>query len=100
FNRFSRTGVFSYLHKRAHECTVTWSAVPMKKCTWCGKEYPDTVERCLTDAEPLIGGEPPPPMPVQSDEEEETIWSSQLIDLSTVAGGFEFREGFSRPNWK
>jgi membrane protease YdiL (CAAX protease family) len=29
----------------------------MKKCPYCGKEYPDDVERCLTDNEFLLGGE-------------------------------------------
>jgi membrane protease YdiL (CAAX protease family) len=29
----------------------------MKKCPYCGKEYPDDVERCLTDNELLLGGE-------------------------------------------
>jgi hypothetical protein len=25
----------------------------MKKCTWCGKEYPDDATACLVDAQPL-----------------------------------------------
>jgi membrane protease YdiL (CAAX protease family) len=29
----------------------------MKQCPYCGKEYPDDVERCLTDNEILLGGE-------------------------------------------
>ena len=29
----------------------------MKTCPYCGKEYPDDVERCLTDNEILLGGE-------------------------------------------
>jgi membrane protease YdiL (CAAX protease family) len=29
----------------------------MKKCPYCGKEYPDDVERCLTDNEFLLGEE-------------------------------------------
>jgi membrane protease YdiL (CAAX protease family) len=32
----------------------------MKKCPYCGKEYPDEVVRCLTDGEVLAGGEPDP----------------------------------------
>jgi membrane protease YdiL (CAAX protease family) len=31
----------------------------MKKCPYCGKEYPDDVERCLIDDEILLGGELP-----------------------------------------
>jgi membrane protease YdiL (CAAX protease family) len=29
----------------------------MRKCTYCGKEYPDTETHCSIDAEPLEGGE-------------------------------------------
>lgn len=29
----------------------------MKKCTYCGKEYPDDAVRCIIDHEPLTGGE-------------------------------------------
>src|SRR5689334_8210369 len=29
----------------------------MKKCSWCGKEYPDTAQQCAIDAQPLVGGE-------------------------------------------
>ena len=34
----------------------------MKKCSYCGKEYPDEAVRCLIDGEPLLGGafEPSP----------------------------------------
>jgi membrane protease YdiL (CAAX protease family) len=33
----------------------------MKKCPYCGKEYPDDVKRCLTDNEILLGGKTPMP---------------------------------------
>jgi hypothetical protein len=72
----------------------------MKKCTWCGKEYPDTAERCLIDAEPLIDGEPPPAPAEKSTEPEQPISPTQFLDLEQVPGAFDFREGFSRPNWK
>jgi membrane protease YdiL (CAAX protease family) len=39
----------------------------MKKCPYCGKEYPDDVVRCLIDDEVLLGGEQassPPPSPL------------------------------------
>jgi hypothetical protein len=29
----------------------------MKKCTYCGREYPDDVAVCLTDGQPLSGAE-------------------------------------------
>ena len=32
----------------------------MRKCSYCGKEYGDDVERCLIDDEPLSGGSVPP----------------------------------------
>ncbi len=32
----------------------------MKKCSYCGKEYPDNEVRCLFDNEPLSGGEGQP----------------------------------------
>jgi len=27
----------------------------MKKCTWCGQDYPDSLEQCPIDAQPLTG---------------------------------------------
>jgi membrane protease YdiL (CAAX protease family) len=38
----------------------------MKRCPYCGKEYPDEVVRCLTDGELLAGGEAEPlPAPAE-----------------------------------
>ena len=34
----------------------------MKQCPYCGKEYPDEIERCLLDDEVLVGGPPVPPI--------------------------------------
>jgi membrane protease YdiL (CAAX protease family) len=39
----------------------------MKRCTYCGKEYPDDAVCCLIDGQPLEGGEPlpaPTPLPL------------------------------------
>ena len=36
----------------------------MKKCSYCGKEYPDEEVRCSIDHEPLIGGESQPIPPI------------------------------------
>src|SRR5690349_18331801 len=65
----------------------------MKKCTYCGTEYPDIVEKCSIDHEPLIDTQPPPP-------KAEPVWHPRLLDLRTIPGAFEWCEGFSRPNWK
>src|SRR3954464_8250283 len=77
--------------RKLHE--FTWRRSDMKKCTYCGKEYPDTAGRCAVDHEPLIDTEPPPPKP-------EPAWHPKLIDLKTIPAAFEWCEGFSRPNWK
>jgi hypothetical protein len=87
----------------------------MKKCTWCGKEYPDTAERCAIDGEPLTGGAP---QETQEGERAHTMrepffparharysavgagWHPTLIHLDEVEGAFEFREGYSRPDWQ
>lgn len=37
----------------------------MKRCPYCGKEYPDDVSRCPIDNQPLSGGELAPPTGVQ-----------------------------------
>ena len=41
----------------------------MKKCNWCGKEYPDDVSVCAIDQNPLESFDPAPPAPA-SDESE------------------------------
>jgi hypothetical protein len=69
----------------------------MKKCAWCGKEYPEAAEFCATDREPLASPEaaavdPAVPEPTQS--------SPQFIDLRKLASAFTEQEGFSRPDWK
>ena len=39
-----------------------WLGILMKKCSYCGAEYPDDAAVCLIDQTPLeIPGEPPPP---------------------------------------
>jgi membrane protease YdiL (CAAX protease family) len=46
----------------------------MKKCPYCGKEYPDDVERCLTDNELLLGG-----------ESEKILPSEEIVEVTPVA---------------
>ena len=65
----------------------------MKKCSYCGKEYPDKAVECAIDREPLS---PPGPQPVQADPS----WHPRFIDLATIGGAFTCEEGFSRPDWK
>ena len=87
----------------------------MRKCTWCGKEYPDTAEQCAIDGQPLVGPAPQTPRQTQLDRNEpgrplstfqprpegfDADWHPALIDLDRVEGAFTFREGFSRPEWQ
>jgi hypothetical protein len=87
----------------------------MKKCTWCGKEYPDDAEACAIDGQLLTGGElQTAPQPQQADRAQapclsirqlrhEAVtadWHPTLIDLERVEGALVFREGYSRPNWQ
>ena len=87
----------------------------MKKCTWCGKEYPNSAEQCEIDGQPLTGGTPPATQhaeradgtqkPFVSVRHPGTAaagagWHPTLIDLAQVEGAFAFREGYSRPDWQ
>lgn len=89
----------------------------MKKCTWCGKEYGDDLERCLIDGEPLAGGKARPAESSQTRLESPVETSRcnilrsaansipltekpQWIDFNQLEGAFEWVEGYSRPNWK
>ncbi|HWW01670.1 MAG TPA: hypothetical protein VNZ64_18370 [Candidatus Acidoferrum sp.] len=94
----------------------------MKKCTWCGKEYPDDAEVCAIDGEALKGNEPQerpverrpggadgmlnvleevsgPVRRVQASELDPD-WRPEVIDVSGLKDAFVFAEGYSRPNWK
>jgi hypothetical protein len=66
----------------------------MKKCTWCGKEYPDTAERGNRTREPLF------PVRHAGSAAAGADWHPTLIDLDQVEGIFGFREGYSRPDWQ
>ena len=86
-----------------------WDIGEVKKCSWCGKEYPDDIERCPIDAE-LLGGSPhplreePPASQSQVIQSQASyhnpIWRPHLIDFEQLGDAFDFLEGFSRPNWK
>src|SRR5208282_6802448 len=64
----------------------------MHKCSWCGKEYPDSQAFCLADGTSLE--DPRPGL------ETEPTWHPGVIDFAEVQGAFSFEEGFSRPVWK
>ncbi|HSU54837.1 MAG TPA: hypothetical protein VLT36_12320 [Candidatus Dormibacteraeota bacterium] len=77
----------------------------MKKCSYCGKDYPDAVERCEIDAETLVEvglNEKPLPLPYKGSPPPklEAPPRPTVLDLSEIGNAFELREGFSRPNWK
>lgn len=94
----------------------------MKKCTWCGKEYPDTAERCVIDAEPLEPVESPAGVPArQGDTRTQNHnalpdalvsvlpahvqlvppdWQPRLIHLAQFQGAVNFKDGYARPDWK
>jgi hypothetical protein len=101
----------------------------MKKCTWCGKDYPDEAELCEIDQQPLEGGEPPqaePPspggakgiVPVEANPivpvgrgfsgaprrltliELDSTWRPEVLDLAQIQDAFVFAESYSRPDWK
>src|SRR2546423_15140360 len=69
----------------------------MKKCTWCGKEYPNSAEYCSIDAYPLESEEPEPVVPAPAPP---LVWQPRLLDLQQFENAFINAEGYSRPNWK
>jgi hypothetical protein len=96
--------------------TATQGAISdrMKKCIWCGKEYPDEAERCVVDEQPLRSNHPEQQqLDRPAETTQEPVGSSplravielvspeppKLINLNEIDGAFEFREGYSRPNW-
>src|SRR5579859_4886749 len=88
----------------------------MKKCTWCGKEYGEELERCLVDGQPLAGrsepsvqprsAEPdvavdPSPLPIRrSRRRPGSPASGKWLHLDLMEGAFFWEEGYSRPDWK
>src|SRR6185295_15854679 len=55
----------------------------MKKCTWCGREYPDDATQCAIDARPLEGGPPPPRAQAMEDPAPATTNSAD--DIRAIA---------------
>jgi hypothetical protein len=93
----------------------------VKKCTWCGKEYPDEAKLCSIDQQPLEGGEPPPAEPVPREAERapgpsagaisgtprrlwltevDATWRPKILELDKIESAFTFVEGYSRADWK
>jgi hypothetical protein len=54
----------------------------MKKCTYCGKEYPDETSVCAIDQNPLESVAPPREMPLSADERQSLIDKEHLKLLS------------------
>lgn len=93
----------------------------MKKCTWCGKQYPDDAVQCAIDGKALEGGEPQAirverrvagakgmlnaledtsrPLRRVQFTELGSDWNPEVIDVNEIEGAFVLAEGFSRPNW-
>ena len=61
----------------------------MKKCPWCGKEYPDEVSVCAIDQNPLESCDPEPPAPASETDAVEASETLNQRDADTgVPEGF------------
>jgi uncharacterized membrane protein len=64
----------------------------MKKCTYCGKEYPDEVEVCERDSERLVDPNAPKPAPVAKPEQNLVgiggwlLFLAVMVYLSLIGG--------------
>jgi len=68
----------------------------MKACTCCGRENAGEAAHCRE-----CGTEfPSTPTVAPAPEPEKPIPAPQFVDLSRLEGAFDFRDGFSRPDWK
>jgi len=56
----------------------------MKKCTWCGKEYPEDAVVCAIDQQPLESDAPAPAAP--SPESESDVLSVDSADTQVQTG--------------
>jgi membrane protease YdiL (CAAX protease family) len=56
----------------------------MKKCPYCGKEYPDDVERCLIDNEVLAGEEIQAVQPVIASAKPWTDWQLSVFEIVLI----------------
>jgi len=67
----------------------------VKACSYCGRKNNDEARQCFE-----CGTEfPPPPAAKQEDDPLEALAPESASALSQLDMGFEFVEGFSRPNW-
>ena len=68
----------------------------MKACSYCGRDNDDEVVRCRE-----CGTEFPAPASAEpAAEPQAPLPAPKFIDLNRVEGAFDFRDGFSRPDWK
>jgi len=68
---------------------------PLKVCGYCGRENDDASTHCHE-----CGTEFPIPPSPNSEVEQQPPPPSTLINLGQIEGAFDFRDGFSRPDWK
>ena len=72
----------------------------MKKCTWCGKEYPDDATVCAMDQQPLQSNIPPvisaPIIPAEPHEETSSTSDMLFRAVACVVAGVV---GYWYPLW-
>jgi uncharacterized membrane protein YvbJ len=66
----------------------------MKRCTYCGKEYPDEVLVCATDQQPLRQIVFEPPLPVKSHRKSDFISLESILIWAIVIVAILFILGF------
>jgi len=68
----------------------------VKVCGYCGRENDDASTHCRE-----CGTEFPIPVLSSTPEAKESpLPASTLVNLDQIEGAFDFKEGFSRPDWK
>jgi hypothetical protein len=68
----------------------------MKKCEWCGKEYPDDVSVCEADAHDLVvvGAATPPPLAEAANSSGRPVSVTVIAWILLVTGGLSLVTSF------